>query len=122
MGFPAPWPLPVMPSGEHFFEGLITRMCAKPFRALTPAPLVCRGGEAAMTKNQKARWLGDGFWERIISTRTWRIGTKKKKQPTRTASLNRPSDIAIQVNAGRADLSVAIGFHIVSQRSSTPIS
>ena len=49
------------PSEDHFFEGLITRMYAKPFRALTPAPFVCCGSEAAMTKDQKARWLGDEF-------------------------------------------------------------
>ena len=47
---------------------------------------------------------------------------KKKKQPSRTASLNRPYDTAIQVNVGKANLSVVEDFHIISQRSSTPIS
>jgi len=36
-------------------------MCAKPFRALTPAPRVCCVGEAAFPKDRKAPCLGDGF-------------------------------------------------------------
>gem|GEM_PF-4206041 len=46
----------------------------------------------------------------------------KKKQPSRTASLDRCSDIANQVNVVSADLSITVIFHPVSQRSSNPIS
>ena len=71
------------PSEDHFFEGLITRMYAKPFRALTPNPLVCCGVETAFSKDLKAHFLGDEFGERISSSRTGPSETKKTGLPNR---------------------------------------
>ena len=95
-------------------------MCAKPFRALTPTPLVCCGVETAFSKDQKSIVWGMGLG-RVLAHRERGQVRQKKKQASRTASLIRPYDIAIQVNADQANFRVTRIFRPVSKRSSTHI-
>ena len=47
--------------GELFFQAADYSYVCKALSGFDPRPPVCCVGEAAFPKDQKARWLGDGF-------------------------------------------------------------
>ena len=67
---------------DHFFEGLITRMCAKPFRAFAPAPpLFVVGARPRFPRTKKPLVWGMGFGSVLSHRERGQVGKKRSSPP-----------------------------------------